>query len=81
MLRSAQLFSSEMKTPGKPLGVMENGFCALAAGGLAALVGNPADLALIRMQAPIRTAPKAVPLLFDGHSFVGNRSTKRSEAA
>mmetsp|Transcript_89799 Transcript_89799/g.214658 ORF Transcript_89799/g.214658 Transcript_89799/m.214658 type:complete len:297 (-) Transcript_89799:150-1040(-) len=44
-------FTQRMKTPGKPLGVMENGFCALAAGGLAALVGNPADLALIRMQA------------------------------
>merc|ERR1712083_1217979 len=28
-----------------------NSVCALSAGGLAALVGNPADLALIRMQA------------------------------
>merc|ERR1719356_2364199 len=29
----------------------KNAVCALGAGGLAALVGNPADLALIRMQA------------------------------
>ena len=30
---------------------VENAGCALSAGGLAALIGNPADLALIRMQA------------------------------
>ena len=42
-----------MKTPGKQLSVVENGGCALAAGGLAALIGNPADLALIRMQVGI----------------------------
>ncbi len=29
---------------------LENAGCALSAGGLAALIGNPADLALIRMQ-------------------------------
>merc|ERR1712190_564061 len=40
-----------VKTPGKPLSFVENAGCALSAGGLAALVGNPADLALIRMQA------------------------------
>ena len=41
----------QVKKPGKSLSVVENGGCALAAGGLAALIGNPADLALIRMQA------------------------------
>merc|ERR1712066_959441 len=40
-----------VKTPGKSLSFLENSGCALAAGGIAAVVGNPADLALIRMQA------------------------------
>merc|ERR1711972_233833 len=40
-----------VKKPGKPLSFVENAGCALSAGGLAALLGNPADLALIRMQA------------------------------
>merc|ERR1719409_1043429 len=40
-----------VKTPGKPLSFVENAGCALSAGGIAAVVGNPADLALIRMQA------------------------------
>jgi len=44
-------FTSSMKTPGKSLSFGENALCALSAGGLAAVVGNPADLALIRMQA------------------------------
>jgi len=44
-------FTAAMKTPGKPLSFGENAICALGAGGLAALIGNPADLALIRMQA------------------------------
>jgi len=44
-------FTAAMKTPGKPLGFGENAICALGAGGIAALIGNPADLALIRMQA------------------------------
>jgi len=44
-------FCATVKTPGKPLSFVENSGCALAAGGLAALIGNPADLALIRMQA------------------------------
>merc|ERR1712178_670165 len=30
---------------------LQNAGCALGAGGLAAIIGNPADLALIRMQA------------------------------
>jgi len=44
-------FTAMVKTPGKPLGFVENAGCALSAGGLAAILGNPADLALIRMQA------------------------------
>eukprot|EP00930_Biecheleria_cincta_P047387 TRINITY_DN3283_c0_g1_i1.p1 TRINITY_DN3283_c0_g1~~TRINITY_DN3283_c0_g1_i1.p1 ORF type:complete len:298 (+),score=64.47 TRINITY_DN3283_c0_g1_i1:56-949(+) len=44
-------FTAMVKTPGKSMTFLENAGCALSAGGLAALVGNPADLALIRMQA------------------------------
>jgi solute carrier family 25 oxoglutarate transporter 11 len=44
-------FTGMVKKPGQPLSFAENAGCALTAGGLAALVGNPADLALIRMQA------------------------------
>lgn len=44
-------FSQMLQTPGKPLSFAENSVAALSAGGLAALAGNPADLALIRMQA------------------------------
>jgi solute carrier family 25 oxoglutarate transporter 11 len=44
-------FTAMVKTPGKSLSFVENAGCALSAGGLAALLGNPADLALIRMQA------------------------------
>mmetsp|Transcript_2088 Transcript_2088/g.4753 ORF Transcript_2088/g.4753 Transcript_2088/m.4753 type:complete len:297 (+) Transcript_2088:51-941(+) len=44
-------FTGMVKQPGKQLSFAENAGCALSAGGLAALVGNPADLALIRMQA------------------------------
>merc|ERR1712003_582527 len=44
-------FTAMVKTPGKSLTFLENADCALSAGGLAALLGNPADLALIRMQA------------------------------
>jgi len=39
------------KEPGEKLNFAENAVCGLSAGGLAAVVGNPADLALIRMQA------------------------------
>jgi len=45
------MFTGSMKQPGKSLSFGENAVCALGAGGLAAIVGNPADLALIRMQA------------------------------
>jgi solute carrier family 25 oxoglutarate transporter 11 len=44
-------FTASVKKPGQSLSFAENAGCALAAGGLAAIVGNPADLALIRMQA------------------------------
>jgi hypothetical protein len=36
---------------GKPLPLYQKALCGLAAGGLGALVGTPADLTLIRMQA------------------------------
>jgi len=44
-------FTGMVKTPGKGLSFVENAGCALSAGGIAAVIGNPADLALIRMQA------------------------------
>merc|ERR1712129_549477 len=44
-------FTGMVKQPGKSMSFVENAGCALSAGGLAALIGNPADLALIRMQA------------------------------
>jgi len=44
-------FTTAAKTPGQPLSFGQNSACALGAGGIAAVIGNPADLALIRMQA------------------------------
>lgn len=44
-------FTDAAKKPGEPLSFATNSMCALSAGGIAAVVGNPADLALIRMQA------------------------------
>merc|ERR1712024_322126 len=44
-------FTEMVKKPGQKLSFVENAGCALGAGGIAALIGNPADLALIRMQA------------------------------
>merc|ERR1712039_801295 len=44
-------FTASCKEPGKPLSFAANSVCALGAGGIAAVIGNPADLALIRMQA------------------------------
>merc|ERR1712039_1158625 len=44
-------FTGMVKQPGKSLSFLENAGCALSAGGLSALIGNPAGLALIRMQA------------------------------
>mmetsp|Transcript_66301 Transcript_66301/g.194045 ORF Transcript_66301/g.194045 Transcript_66301/m.194045 type:complete len:297 (-) Transcript_66301:319-1209(-) len=44
-------FTAMLKTPGEKMSFGKNALAALGAGGLAALLGNPADLALIRMQA------------------------------
>jgi solute carrier family 25 oxoglutarate transporter 11 len=44
-------FIEAAKVPGEKMPVWKNSVCALAAGGIAAVIGNPADLALIRMQA------------------------------
>merc|ERR1712190_372069 len=44
-------FTEMVQKPGQKLSFVENAGCALGADGLAALAGNPADLALIRMQA------------------------------
>merc|ERR1719210_397031 len=41
-------FTGMVKEPGKSLTFVQNAGCALSAGGLAAIIGNPADLALIR---------------------------------
>lgn len=42
--------SVRAKEKGTQIGFKERAFAGLTAGGLAAMVGNPADLALIRMQ-------------------------------
>jgi len=44
-------FTAALSVPGEKMGFAKNSVCALGAGGIAALAGNPADLALIRMQA------------------------------
>lgn len=44
-------FTAMLKEPGKPMSFGKNAVAALGAGGIAAVIGNPADLALIRMQA------------------------------
>lgn len=45
------VFTEQAKTPGeKSLPFYKTTLCALSAGGLAAVIGNPADLGLIRMQ-------------------------------
>lgn len=43
--------------PGEDLAFWKRGVCGLAAGGLAAIVGTPADVALIRMQADTTAPP------------------------
>lgn len=45
------IFMDNVKEPGKPTGFLKTTACALSAGGIAAVIGNPADLSLIRMQA------------------------------
>ena len=45
------IFTDMAKAPGeKSIGLAKTAGCAITAGGLAAIVGNPADLSLIRMQ-------------------------------
>jgi len=44
-------FSEMAKEPGQRTPFWKNAVCALTAGGIGAAIGNPADLALIRMQA------------------------------
>lgn len=43
--------SERLKTPGKPVTFWQSAFSSLTAGALGAVVGTPADLALVRMQA------------------------------
>ena len=45
------IFTDMAKEPGKPMPFYKTTLCALSAGGIAAVIGNPADLSLIRMQA------------------------------
>jgi len=45
------IFTDMAKQPGQPMPFWKTTVCALSAGGIAAVVGNPADLSLIRMQA------------------------------
>lgn len=44
-------FTGIVAVPGQPLPFWKTTICALSAGGIAAVVGTPADLTLIRMQA------------------------------
>lgn len=44
-------FTTAAAVPGEKMPFWKTTVCALSAGGIAAVVGNPADLALIRMQA------------------------------
>jgi len=45
------IFTSMASVPGEPLPFWKLTICALSAGGIAAVIGNPADLTQIRMQA------------------------------
>eukprot|EP00931_Biecheleriopsis_adriatica_P115682 TRINITY_DN9144_c0_g1_i1.p1 TRINITY_DN9144_c0_g1~~TRINITY_DN9144_c0_g1_i1.p1 ORF type:complete len:310 (-),score=56.31 TRINITY_DN9144_c0_g1_i1:183-1067(-) len=44
-------FTAMATTAGEPLPFWKTSVCALSAGGIAAVIGNPADLSLVRMQA------------------------------
>lgn len=44
------IFTEKAKVPGEKMPFWKTTACALTAGGIAAVVGNPADLSLIRMQ-------------------------------
>ncbi|GAB65155.1 mitochondrial 2-oxoglutarate/malate carrier protein [Plasmodium cynomolgi strain B] len=58
-------FSDMVKKEGEPLPFYKKCFCALAAGGLGAFMGNPADLSLIRLQAD-NTLPKELKRNYTG---------------
>ncbi|CRG93465.1 dicarboxylate/tricarboxylate carrier, putative [Plasmodium gallinaceum] len=58
-------FSDMVKKEGEPLPFYKKCFCALAAGGLGAFIGNPADLSLIRLQAD-NTLPKELKRNYTG---------------
>ncbi|KJP89561.1 hypothetical protein AK88_00772 [Plasmodium fragile] len=58
-------FSDMVKQEGEPLPFYKKCFCALAAGGLGAFMGNPADLSLIRLQAD-NTLPKELKRNYTG---------------
>lgn len=45
------VFTGALRKPGEKMPFWKMAVCAVSAGGLAAVVGNPADLALVRMQA------------------------------
>jgi len=45
------IFLAKAETPGEKMPFWKMSACALSAGGIAAVMGNPADLSLIRMQA------------------------------
>jgi len=44
------MFTEKAKVPGEKMPFWKTTACALSAGGIAAVIGNPADLSLIRMQ-------------------------------
>mmetsp|Transcript_24004 Transcript_24004/g.61070 ORF Transcript_24004/g.61070 Transcript_24004/m.61070 type:complete len:295 (-) Transcript_24004:197-1081(-) len=44
-------FTGAVSSPGEKMPFWKSSVCALSAGGIAAVIGNPADLTLIRMQA------------------------------
>jgi solute carrier family 25 oxoglutarate transporter 11 len=44
------IFTEKAKVPGEKMPFWKTTACALSAGGIAAVIGNPADLSLIRMQ-------------------------------
>ncbi|CAD7963523.1 unnamed protein product [Amoebophrya sp. A120] len=76
------IFTDMAKTPGeKTFPMWKTAACALSAGGIAAVIGNPADLSLIRMQTDsmlpkaeqvgYRHAGHAMSSILKGEGFVG----------
>lgn len=46
-----RVFSNQLQEDGKPLPFYQKALCGLGSGALGSFIGNPADLALVRMQA------------------------------